>query len=188
MKTALECRAGQVILISDSPWIILKAEYTKSGRNTAIVKMKLRNLLTGAPTETVYKADDKFDTAVLEKKDVTYSYFTDPAYIFVDEEYNQYELSEDDLGDMLAYIEDGMTDICALTFFDDKPISLTPPKSVIRKIEYSEPAARGDTSGKVMKLARLMNGHELQVAAFCETGDSVEIDTATNEYKSRIKG
>jgi elongation factor P len=188
MKTALECRAGQVILIADSPWIIQKADYTKSGRNTAIVKMKLKNLLTGALTETVYKADDKFDGVVLEKIDVTYSYFSDPAYVFVDAEYNQYEMSEEDLGDMRNYMEDGMTDVCEITFYDGRPISLTPAKTVVRKIEYSEPAARGDTSGKVMKMARLLNGFEIQVPAFCEIGDSVEIDTATNEYRSRIKG
>lgn len=187
MKTAQECRAGHVIMINDSPWVLQKSDMTKSGRNSAIVKMKLKNILTGVLTETVYKADDKFDTVVLEKKDVTYSYFSDPAYVFVDEEYNQYELSEDDLGDMINYIEDGMTDVCEITFYNERPISLTPPKTVVRVIEYSEPAARGDTSGKVMKTARLMNGFELQVAAFCDTGDAIEIDTATNEYKSSVK-
>ena len=88
---------------------------------------------------------------------------------------------------MINYIEDGMTDVCEITFYNERPISLTPPKTVVRVIEYSEPAARGDTSGKVMKTARLMNGFELQVAAFCDTGDAIEIDTATNEYKSRVK-
>ena len=84
MKTAQECRAGHVIMINDSPWVLQKSDMTKSGRNSAIVKMKLKNILTGVLTETVYKADDKFDTVVLEKKDVTYSYFSDPAYVFVD--------------------------------------------------------------------------------------------------------
>lgn len=188
MKTALECRPGQAILINDAPWAILKAEYTKSGRNTAIVKMKLKNLLTGAPTETVYKADDKFEMVILDKKEVTYSYFADPSYVFVDQEYNQYEMSKEDLGDMLNFMEDGMTDVCELTFFDERPIGLTPPRTVVRRIAYSEPSARGDTSGKVMKIARLANGHEVQVAAFCETGDLIEIETATNEYKNRVKG
>jgi elongation factor P len=187
MKTAQECRSGQVIMISDSPWVVQKAEFSKSGRNSAIVKMKLKNLLSGVQTETVYKADDKFESVILDKKEVSYSYFADPAYVFVDEEYNQYELSEEDLGDMINYMEDGMTDICEITFYDEKPISLSPPKTVVREIAYSEPAARGDTSGKVMKLARLKNGYELQVAAFCDTGDSIEIDTATNEYKGRAK-
>lgn len=188
MKTALDCRAGHVILINDAPWVILKAEYTKSGRNTAIIKMKLRNILTGATNETVYKADDKFEIVVLDKKDVTYSYFADPSYVFVDEEYNQYEMSKEDLGDMINYLEDGMTDVCEITFYNERPISLTPPKTVVRRIAYSEPAARGDTSGKVMKLARLENGHEVQVAAFCETGDLIEIETTTNEYRNRVKG
>lgn len=188
MKTAQECRAGQVIMINDSPWVIQKAEFNKSGRNAAVVKMKLKNLLTAALTETVYKADDKFEGVILDKKEVTYSYYADPSYVFMDEEYNQYELSKEDLGTMLNYMEDGMTDVCEITFYDGRPISLTPPKTVTRRIDYSEPAVKGDTSGKVMKMARLTTGFELQVAAFCETGDLVEIDTATDEYRARVKG
>ena len=129
------------------------------------------------------------DAILFGNGDPTYGPFpkTDRQYEPKVEEYNQYELSEDDLGDMINYIEDGMTDVCEITFYNERPISLTPPKTVVRVIEYSEPAARGDTSGKVMKTARLMNGFELQVAAFCDTGDAIEIDTATNEYKSRVK-
>lgn len=188
MKTAQECRAGQVIMINDSPWVIQKAEFNKSGRNAAVVKMKLKNLLNGMLTETVYKADDKFEGIILEKKDVTYSYYADPSYVFMDEEYNQYELSKDDLGNMINYMEDGMTDVCEVTFYEGRPIALQPPKTVTRRIDYSEPAVKGDTSGKVMKSARLTTGFELQVAAFCETGDLVEIDTATDEYRARVKG
>ena len=107
--------------------------------------------------------------------------------MFVDTEYEQYELAADDLGDLLHYIEDGMEDICEAVFFDDRMISITPPNTVTREIVYSEPSVRGDTSGKVMKRARLSNGHEIQVSDFVNTGDKVVIDTRTGEYKSRAK-
>ncbi|MDT8281650.1 MAG: elongation factor P, partial [Gammaproteobacteria bacterium] len=61
MKTASEMKVNNVALIDSQPWLIQKAEYTKSGRNSAIVKMKLKNLLTGSSTETVYKFDDKME-------------------------------------------------------------------------------------------------------------------------------
>ena len=99
MKTAQEVRAGQVIMIGGSPWKVQKSEFTKSGRNTAICKMKLKNLLNGMQTETVYKADDKFEMVVLEQKEVTYSYFADPMYVCMDEEFNQYEVEAENMGD-----------------------------------------------------------------------------------------
>ena len=88
MKTAQELRVGNVVMIGSEPMVVQKTEYNKSGRNAAVVKMKFKNLLTDAPSESVYKADDKFDVVVLEKKDVTYSYFADPMYVFMDTEYN----------------------------------------------------------------------------------------------------
>ena len=66
MKTAQELKAGNVISINGAPWIVLKAEYNKSGRNAAVVKTKLKNLLVGSVSETVYKADDKFEPVYLE--------------------------------------------------------------------------------------------------------------------------
>lgn len=187
MKTAQELRAGHVISIDGSPWVIQKADFSKSGRNSAIVKMKLKNLLNNLATETVYKADDKFEDIVLDRKEVTYSYYADPLYVFVDADYEQYELAKDDLGDVLPYIEDGMQDVCEAVFYDGRVISITPPNTIVREIAYTEPAVRGDTSGKVMKTARLNNGTELQVSAFVEIGDLISIDTRTGEYKSRAK-
>jgi elongation factor P len=188
MKNAQELRPGNVINVSGQPWVVLKAEYNKSGRNSAVVKTKMKNLLSGGISETVYKADDKIDPVILDRKDVTYSYFADPLYVFVDEEYNPYEVEAENLGDALNYIEDGMTDVCAAVFYDGKAISVELPTTIVRQITYTEPAVRGDTSGKIMKTAKLSNGFEMQVSGFCEIGDSVEIDTRTGEYKSRIKG
>ena len=187
MKTAQELRAGHVINIDGSPWVIQKAEFNKSGRNSAVVKMKLKNLLSAIATETVYKADDKFEDIILDRKEVTYSYFSDPMYVFVDSDYEQYEVTKEDLGDLLLYIEDGMQDVCEAVFYDGRVISITPPNTIVREIAYTEPAVRGDTSGKVMKTARLNNGTELQVSAFVEIGDLISIDTRTGEYKSRAK-
>lgn len=187
MKTAQELRAGNVVMINDQPMVVVKAEYNKSGRNAAVVKMKLKNLLTEQGTESVYKADEKFDPVVLDKKEVTYSYFADPMYIFMDPEYNQYEVEKDNLGDTVNYIEDGMEDVCEAVFYDGKAISVELPTIIVREVAYTEPAARGDTSGKVMKMARLNNGTELQVAAFIETGEKIEIDTRTGEFRSRAK-
>src|SRR4029453_11135526 len=88
MKLAQEIRVGNVIMVGQNPMVVQKAEFTKSGRNASVVNIKLRNLLSGGGTETVYRADEKFDVIQLEKKEVTYSYFADPMYVFMDEEFN----------------------------------------------------------------------------------------------------
>jgi elongation factor P len=187
MKTAQELRIGNVLMVGKDPMVVIKAEYNKSGRNAAVVKMKMKNLLNGSGTETVFRADDKFDVLVLDKKEVTYSYFADPLYVFMDADYNQYEVESESMGDALNYIDEGMA--CDITFYDGRAISVEMPTSVVREVEYTEPAVKGDTSGKVMKPARIKpTGFELPVPAFVEIGDRIEIDTRTAEYRNRVKG
>jgi elongation factor P len=183
MKTAQEVRVGNVIMVGADPMVILKAEYTRSGRNGSVVKMKMKNLLTESAQETVYRADDKFDQIILDRKECTYSYFADPMYVFMDSEYNQYEIESESMGDAVNYLEDGMP--CEVVFYDEKAISVELPNTIVREVTYTEPAARGDTSGKVMKPAKISSGFELPVAAFVEIGDKIEIDTRTNEFKKR---
>src|SRR5690625_905978 len=106
MKTAQELRVGNVMLVDDTPLVVQKAEYNKSGRNTAVVKLKLKNLPSGAASESVYKADERFTMVVLEKKECTYSYFADPLYVFMDAEYNQSETDTEGMISALNFLED----------------------------------------------------------------------------------
>jgi elongation factor P len=184
MKIAQELRSGNVIMVGKDPMVVLKAEYNKGGRNSATMKMKMKNLLSGSGMETVFKADEKFELLMLEKKEVTFSYFADPMYVFMDSEYNQIDIEKENLGDAVNYIEDGMSG--EALFYEGRAISFELPTTIVREVVYTEPAARGDTSGKVLKSAKLSTGHEVQVPAFCSTGDKIEIDTRTNEYKRRV--
>ncbi|HKB83865.1 MAG TPA: elongation factor P [Burkholderiales bacterium] len=185
MIQAQEVRAGNVIMVGKDPMVVQRAEYNKGGRNSAVMRMKLKNLLTGGASEVVYKADEKLENIVLERKEATYSYFADPMYVFMDGEYNQHEVEKDNLGDALNYLEDGLP--CEIVFYDGKPISVTLPNSVVREIT-TEPAVRGDTSGKVLKPAKIATGFVVNVPLFCESGDRIEIDTRTGEYRNRVKG
>ena len=184
MKTAQEVRAGNVVMVGDQPLVVQKAEFSKSGRNASVVKMKFKNLLTDSPSEAVYRADDKFDMVVLDRKECTYSYFADPMYVFMDEEYNQHEVEKDNMGDALNYLDDGLP--CELTFYEGKAISVDLPTSVVREVIYTEPAVKGDTSGKVLKPAKLASGLEVPVPLFVNTGDKIEVDTRTGEYRRRV--
>ena len=184
MKIAQEVRAGNVIMVGKDPMVVQKAEFTKSGRNASVVKMKLRNLLSSGGTETVYRADDKFETVQLEKKDATYSYFADPMYVFMDSEFNQYDVEKDNMEGALPYLEDGLA--CEITFHEGRAITVELPNTVVREVTYTEPAVKGDTSGKVTKPAKIASGYEVQVPLFVSTGDNIEIDTRTGEYRRRV--
>jgi elongation factor P len=131
----------------------------------------------------VYRADEKFDVIQLEKKPVTFSYYSDPMYVFMDEDYNQIEVEKESVGDAAPYLEDGIE--CELTLYEGKAIAVELPNSVVREITYTEPAVRGDTSGKVLKPAKL-GTLEVQVPLFVSTGDRIEIDTRTGEYRRRV--
>jgi elongation factor P len=184
MKTAQEIRAGNVIMHGKDPMVVLRTEYSRGGRNSATVRMKMKNLLSETNTEVVFKADDKLDQVVLDKKECTYSYFADPMYAFMDADYNQFEVETENMGDAIQYLEDNMP--VEVVFYDGKAISVELPTSVVREITYTEPAVKGDTSGKVMKPAKLATGFEIPVPSFVETGDKIEIDTRTHEYRKRV--
>lgn len=165
--------------------VVMKTEFSKSGRSASVVKLKYKTLLQGRVKEDVVKADVKFDDVVLERKPCTYSFFSDPMYVFMDAEYNQYDVGADTMEDVMKYLEDGME--CEVVFYENKAIAIEMPTNVIRRIEFTEPSMRGDTVGKVTKPARLKTGFELRVSSLCETGDNIEIDTRTDEFRRRVQ-
>ena len=190
MKFAKEIRVGNIVMIDGKPMIVLRSDVNGSSRTGFTYKWKMKNLLTNSPLENVFRGDDKFDVVVLDKKPVTFSYIADPLYVFKDEEYNQYEIEEENLGDALNYLKDGME--CEAVFYDGKAISVELPTTITRKIVYSEPAVKGNTSGNVLKDALIENvvdakRHTVQVPLFVSQDDVIEIDTRTNEYKRVVR-
>jgi elongation factor P len=185
MKNAQDLRAGAVIMLKGNPTLITKAEFSKSGRNASVMKYKFKNLITGGASEGIYKTDDKFEEIILDRAKVKYSYKDGDNYVFMDGDFNQYEISAEFLEDTLKYLEDDME--CEIVFYEGNPLSIELPTKIIREIVYTEPAVKGDTSGKVMKLGKLATGHEISIPAFIEIGEKIEIDTRTDEYVSRAK-
>jgi elongation factor P len=88
------------------------------------------------------------------------------------------------MGDALNYLEDGMA--VEVVFYDGKAISVELPTTVVREITWTEPAVKGDTSGKVLKPAKIATNFEVAVPLFVAQGDKIEIDTRTGEYKKRV--
>ncbi|KAF1044791.1 elongation factor P [Xylophilus sp.] len=184
MKIAQELRAGNVIIQGKDPMVVLKTEYARGGRGAATVRLKLKSLLSNFNSEVVLKADDKVENIVLDKKECTYSYFADPLYVWMDSDYNQYEIESENMGDALNYLKDGLA--AEVVFYEGKAISVELPTSVVREITWTEPAVKGDTSGKVLKPAKIATDFEVAVPLFVAQGDKIEIDTRTGEYRKRV--
>jgi len=186
MKTAQELRGGNVFRDADGQlMVVIKGEFSKSGRNSSVVKLKYKTLKTNRVKEEVYKADVKFDDVELDYRPCTFSYQSNDMYVFMDAEFNQFEIGADMMGDALHYLTEEMP--CELVLYENTALAIELPKIVVCEIEYTEPSVRGDTVGKITKLARLKgSGYEMQVSSICETGDKIEIDTRTNEFKRRL--
>src|SRR5450830_1177689 len=190
MKFAKEIRVGNIIMVDSKPMIVLRSDVNGSSRTGFTYKWKMKNLLTNSPQENVFRGDDKFEVVVLDKKEVTYSYFADPLYVFMDGEYNQYEIEGENMGEALNYLKDGMQ--CEAVFYDGKAISVEMPTTIVSQVIYSEPAVKGNTSGNVLKEAKIENAIEslqaiVMVPLFVSQDDQIEIDTRTNEYKKVVR-
>jgi len=184
MKEAQDLRAGNTVKMGEDLFIIQKAIYNKGARGASSVRMKLKNLATGGVQETVYRASDKFDNVVLDRRKMQFLCESNGFYTFMDNEtYEQMDLSKDDLGDALNYLKEEM--IIDIIVWGEKAVGVELPQQVECVIEYTEPAVKGDTGGKVMKDAKIDTGFDVKVPLYCNIGDRIKMDTSTNEFVSR---
>lgn len=190
IKFVKEIRVGNIIILDNKPMIILRSDVNSASRTGFIYKWKTKNILTNSQQENVFRGDDKLKVIILDKKTVTYSYFSYPLYIFIDINYQQYEIEEKNLGNTLYYLKNNMD--CEAIFYQGQVISITLPINIIRQVVYSEPAIKGNTSGNVFKKAKIENAiqkheHTIMVPLFVIQHDIIEIDTRTNTYKKVIR-
>lgn len=186
MKTAQELKAGNTLKVGNDVLLVLKSEFSKSGRNAAVVKFKFKNLITGQISETVMKASDKLDDVRLDRRVMQYLYNDGDQYHLMDQEnYEQIGLTADDLGDSVNFLKEQMN--IDVLLYEGRPVGVELPNTVDREVTYTEPGLRGDTTGNVTKPATIEGGYELQVPIFINIGEMIRIDTRTGQYLERAK-
>ena len=168
------------------PYYCLEAEVstpTARGGQT-LVRLKMRNLLTRAVFDKTFKASDKFKEPDLETVEASYLYSDGEGSHFLDQEtFDTHTLSGQMIGDALDFLVEGA--LIQLHKFNGNPIGLQLPAQVELAVAYTEPGARGDTSGNVTKLARLETGLEIKVPLFIQEGVKVKVHTETREFAGR---
>lgn len=151
-----------------------------------LVRVKMRNMLTGAVTDKTFKADDKFKEPDLETSPASYLYSDADGSYFLDQDtFETLTLSGAMMGDALEMLLEGT--IVQVNKYNGNPIGLDLPQQVELTVEYTEPAVRGDTSsGSVTKVARLETGAEVRVPLFVKEGEKIKVTTETREFAGRV--
>lgn len=180
-----DLKKGLTFEFEGQPCTIIEWQHVKIGRGGAIVRMKLRNLRTGALFDRTCDAGDKFKRLYLDRSTVTYQYQDGEQYHFMDTStYDDIILTEAQLGDAKNYLIDNLElDIVRL---DDEPISVDLPEKVVLEVTYTEPGFKGDTATGGTKPATTETGLVVQVPLFISTGEKIRVNTTTGAYVERV--
>jgi elongation factor P len=179
-----DLRKGVTFELDGNLFKVVEYSHHKPGRGNATIKIKARNLRTGANLEKTFISGSQVQEARLDFHNSQYIYNDGENYYFMDQEtFDQPGISKDVLGDSVSFLQEGMP--CKLTFYKGEPLDVELPITVDLKVIYAETAVRGDTATGVTKKVKLETGVEVQVPNFVKEGDTIRVDTRTGEYLTR---
>jgi elongation factor P len=180
-----ELRKGVTFELDGVLFKVLDYSHNKTGRGNASIRIKARNLVTGANIERTFSSGQSVQDVRLDFHNVSYLYNDGEFFYFMDNEtFEQPAIKRDMLGDDALYLKDGME--VKLTFYKGEPLDIELPTSVDQKVVEAEMAIRGDTATGVTKRVRTETGLAVQCPQFVKVGDTIRIDTRTGEYVTRV--
>ena len=187
MITAGDFRNGVTFEMEGKVMQVVEFQHVKPGKGAAFVRTKMKNVITGAVTETSFNPTAKFEQAFVDRKDMEYSYNDGDLYYFMDpESFDMIPIGKDLLGDNFKFVKENMT--CKIMSYKGSVFGVEPPNFVELVVTESAPGVKGDTATNVTKPATLETGAEIKVPLFIDVGDKITIDTRTGEYLERCKG
>ena len=184
MYTTSDFRRGLRIIFDGQPHIMTEFQHHKPGKGAAIVRTKLRNLITGQTTAPTFRSGDKVPKPDLEDTTVTYLWNDGETYHFMDPATSeQYEVAKTIIEDATKFLNDGLE--CEVLFYEGRAISIELPNHVVLTVSSCDPAVRGDTVQGATKPATFDTGHMCHVPLFINEGDKLRVDTRTGDYIER---
>ena len=179
-----EIKSGKNILWEGAPYVVMYAEHSKTGRAGAVLRTKLKNLLTGNVLEKTFNGSDKVDEADMSKTKAQYLYPEHDGFVFMDTtNYDQFSLSKDVIGEANLYLLEG-TEVTVLNF-NDTPVNIELPIKVTLTVVEAPPGIKGDTAGTGGKVVTMETGLKISAPLFINEGDKLIINTETGSYVSR---
>ncbi|MGH3425084.1 MAG: elongation factor P [Nocardioidaceae bacterium] len=186
MATTNDLKNGMVLNLDGQLWAVQWFQHHKPGKGGAVVRTKLKNVVSGKIVDKTFNADVKVDVAMVDKRTMQYLYNDGEAYVFMDTEtFDQLNLSEAVVGDAAGFLLDNQEAVVAVN--EGTPLYIELPASVEMTVEYTEPGLQGDRSSGGTKPARLETGVEVQVPLFITTGEKIKVDTREGgSYLGRV--
>lgn len=179
-----DLKNGMTLDLSEGLFSVIEFQHVKPGKGGAFVRTKLRNVRTGAVLERTYRADEKLEQAIVEKREMQLLYREGEQYVFMDNtSYEQLQVAAAALGSQARYLKDG--DSAVLQLFRGEVVDVDLPAAVELTVSETDPGLQGDRVSGARKPATLETGHVVQVPLFVTTGDRVKVDTRSGEYLSK---
>jgi len=186
MISAGDFKNGVTIEYEGEIYMIMEFQHSKSGRAAAVIRTKLRNIVTGGIIEKTFRPAEKMPRAHIERKDMQYLYNDGELYHFMDmETFEQMPLDAETVGNSLTYIKEN--DIVKIMSHNENVFGIEPPISVELAVTETEPGFAGNTATGATKPATLETGATITVPLFVNIGDIVKVDTRTGEYTGRVQ-
>jgi len=184
MLSLSEIKLGKVVKITDEPYVVIRTDHHKMGRGGAVLKTKLRNLITGNILERTFQGNEKVEEADTETKKTNFMYKDEEQAYFMDNgTYEQFSFPLDQLGEKSKFLKDG-TDVDTL-YFNDKPVAIELPVKINLKVVSAPPGVKGNSAGNVNKQVELETGAKINAPMFVNEGDIIKVNTDTGEYVER---
>jgi elongation factor P len=179
-----DLRNGMTLNLPEGLFNVIEFQHVKPGKGGAFVRTKLKNQRTGAVIERTYRADEKLEQAIIDKREMQFLYRDGTEYVFMDTRtYDQLQVESGLLGDAVNYLKEG--DDAVLEFFGDEIVGVELPAAVELTIAETEPGLQGDRVSGARKPATLETGLVIQVPLFVNPGEKVRVDTRSGEYLTR---
>lgn len=184
MYSTTDFRKGLKIEIDGTPFEIIEFQHFKPGKGGAMVRTKLRNILNGRVLDNTFRSGEKVDRPNLESRDMQFLYHEGENLVFMDmTTYEQIHMPAEVTDGKSGFLKDGQE--CRVLLYNEKPLDIEIPASLVLEVTNTEPGAKGDTVSNVTKPATLETGIVIQVPIFVNTGDRVKVDTRTKDYLGR---
>jgi len=185
VATTNDLKNGMVLNLDGQLWGVVWFQHHKPGKGGAVVRTKLKNVLSGKVVDRTFNADVKVDVATVDRRDMTYLYNDGESYVFMDATtFDQLPISRETVGDAAHFMLENQEATVAV--HEGTPLYIELPASVELTVDYTEPGLQGDRSTGGTKPARLDTGYEIQVPLFITTGEKVKVDTRSGDYLGRV--
>lgn len=184
MLTMSDLKLGTVVTLNNQPYVVTFTQHIKVARSGATLRTKLKNLLDGSTLEKSFSGGDKVEEADIVRRSASYLYPQNDTRVFMDaENFEQYEFSNDTLGEIIHYLTEGL--MVDVILYNGNAVSVELPKKITLTVDSTPPGIKGDTAGSATKVAILETGLEIRVPLFIKNGDIIRINTETGEYVER---